>query len=457
MSFILSLLALWIMGFCLVSILFRKNSQELSWVETFSLSYFMGIGVVTCQLFIYYLLGIKFDLCHVIWLPVFSSICVLVCILMKKNKKEIVNSAYTIQNPWLLIEKIILGFIVLQVCWIFYLVWPFPVDSYDALASYAFKAKIFYLNQGIPAGFFNWGEMKVTHPDYPLMLPFFMTWVYIFTGFNDVLVIKIVPITLIFFLFLFYSQLKRFFNRTYALWALFLICTLRQIVNYVTIIHADFFLLAFATAAFLYFMRYMVSLNRLFLLIASIMFAFTLLLKSEGMIFTFSYLLCLAIFVYRSSLDKKNRIKDLCIALLTILLIAGPWFLLKFSKHMVNSDVNLSLLSFPRFFHNMTALPVILNEFQKQVFGIKKWIFFWMGILLTLILMYRRLFKGRNFYSTLFLLTCVAWYVIGYGLFTSDTVFYYANKTMSRFIIHLAGLYLFLAMCLVWEKDNELK
>jgi len=327
------------------------------------------------------------------------------------------------------------------------------VYSYDALASYAFKAKIFFLNQGIPTGFFNWNEIEVTHPDYPLMLPFLMTWVYMFTGFNDLVVTKIMPITLVFFILFFYSQLKSLFNRTYALSGIFIICTVTQIVNYVTIIHADFFLLSYVTCAFLLFLRYLRNLDRESLIAASILFALSIWLKNEGIIFLISFMACLVVFSFVGSKEKVKRLRqNLGMAVLICCLIVGPWYWLKIAKHMTNSDMNLSMLNWPRFTHNIKDFYYVFNEFQENVFQPKKWNIFWEGIFLTMILMRRRLFDNKNFYISLFLMIAVAGYLLSYTLFTGLTIEAYANTTMSRFMIHLSGLSLLLSMSLLWEK-----
>ncbi|MDD5355571.1 MAG: glycosyltransferase family 39 protein [Candidatus Omnitrophica bacterium] len=450
MSFILSLFILLIVGAFVAAIFLKQQPSEFFSQEFLGLSFFIGLGLINFQFFSLYLLNLKFDPLSFILTQAAIGILVLYYFIKQFKNKERLSSLSGF-SPLNGVEKLFLAGIFFQFCWIFYLTLPVPVSSFDALASYAFKAKIFYLENGVPAGFFNWSEVLISHPDYPTLLPFFMTWVYLFTGFNDLVVVNIMPVTFAFFLVLFYSQLKKFFDRRYALAATFVIVTIPQVCRYATIIHADIFLLAFITCAFLYFMFYIRYSNREFLIFSSILFALSIWVKNEAVVFVFAFLLCLAI------RNKAQGLRHLGLAILVIFLISGPWFMIKFSKHMVNSDINFSALTLDKILANIKDIPIMLDELQKQVFGPKNWNIFWVVVIGAISFNFKKLFKGEIFYISLFLAVCISCYFIAYMLTTQERLDFYLEKTLLRFMIHFAGVFLFLTVYLFWDKFRKIE
>jgi hypothetical protein len=354
---------------------------------------------------------------------------------------------------WDHIEKIILLGILFQIGWILYLTLPTPVNSYDALGFYAFKAKIFYFADCIPEGFFKWNETTVSHPDYPLLVPFLMLWVYKFTGFNDVVIMRIMPIICIFFLALFYFQLKKFFDRKYALFSVFFLITAQQIAGYASIINADFVLLAFVTSGFLYLILYMHTLEKAYIVLSAIFFSFSLWVKNEAAVFIIAFFACFAVFLLKADrMVRRDIFKQLLTSIFIALVIAGPWFVYKFLNHVVNSDINSSNMTPERLLENIRSIPVLLNELQKQVFGPKKWNILWIVVMAVSALRYKKLCKNGFFYISLFILISVVGYFFAYMSTTSANLYYIANKTMSRFMIHFAGVAIFLAAFIFWDE-----
>ena len=142
------------------------------------------------------------------------------------------------------------------------------------------------------------------------------------------------------------------------------------------------------------------------------------------------------------------------ISFTTIVIIAAPWFIFKFSNYLVNSDINILNLTFGRFLSNLKGIPIVFYEFQKQVFGLKKWNIFWITVITIIILKKKKLFKSSCFYITLFVFVALAAYFAAYMCTTGETVFFYAKKTMSRFMIHFAGISMFLAMYLLQDESS---
>jgi 4-amino-4-deoxy-L-arabinose transferase-like glycosyltransferase len=451
LNFILSLLALLAVGMAVLIISLRQYISRLALPEFLSFSFFTGIGVISCQLFLYFLLGIRFTFWNIIYLP---GACFIFIVLYFIFKKKPSNWDFKALVPLSFSEKLILAGLLLQVLYVFYITLPRPVDSYDALWNYALKARIFYFSQGIPEGFFSWGGATVGNVDYPLMLPFLMTWVYIFIGFNDLIVTNVMPVIYVFFLVLLYFLLRRFFDRKYALFGVFVLATIQQIANYAAIMYAELLLLVFVTTAFLYFMHYINSNDRAYIMLASCSFGFSLLVKIEAIVFVFAFLFCMALLLIKKNLSgKKHILRDLAVSIVIISVIAGPWLVFKHYRGLTSVAIDIAGLTPERLISNIKETPILLYELQKQVFGPKKWNIFWMAVILILIFKNKKLFKGSCFYISAFLIFSLAGYLIAYMTVTGVTFYFCVTKTISRFMIHFAGVFMFLAMYLL--KDDK--
>jgi len=60
-----------------------------------------------------------------------------------------------------------------------------PVHDLDAWSIWAFKARIFYMDQGIPWAYFGDTSKLFSHPDYPLLVPLAETWIFSWLGRPD--------------------------------------------------------------------------------------------------------------------------------------------------------------------------------------------------------------------------------------------------------------------------------
>jgi hypothetical protein len=82
-----------------------------------------------------------------------------------------------------------------EVLYVFFRTLIKPMESYDSIAIYALKSKIFYLEKIIPPDFFRNFASFVPHIEYPLLIPLAEAGLYTFLGsLNDLLVKMIFPL-----------------------------------------------------------------------------------------------------------------------------------------------------------------------------------------------------------------------------------------------------------------------
>ena len=456
MGFILAILLIEIMGLAFVLLAVKHDRYEYSLIELFSLSFLLGLGLSSFQLLIYTILGIKFTLLNIIMVPLVLSILVFS---RYAAKPERVRDFITFKGkikPLSGVEKLLILGIVIQFLWVLALSIPVPVTSHDAVANYALKAKVFYFSGGVPEGFIGWAEETVSHPDYPPLLSFIMTWIYVFTGFNDLTVKLVMPLIYLFFIGVFFSSLKRIFTRKFALLMTFIFATIPQLFDYATIMYADLPLAALVTSGTVYFLLYLKERRRVELVISSLFFSFSLLVKNEAVVFAGLFLFILFILSLRSS-EKKETFKMLVAALCMMIIIAGPWFYLRLRAGTMNSDIDLTGITLGRVLQNVKDIPVLLNLFQQEVFGPKKWNIFWIIFFASLVLRWKKVWKGECFYLMLFITLAALGYFTGYMLTTGNNLYFYVNTTISRFMIHFAGLAALVIAFLTYDDVTDLK
>ena len=88
-------------------------------------------------------------------------------------------------NRWGILLPVGLCLIALQCAAVALHALAWPMHDLDAWSIWAFKARVFFVSQGIPAAYLHDTSKLVSHPDYPLLLPLAETWVYGWLGKDD--------------------------------------------------------------------------------------------------------------------------------------------------------------------------------------------------------------------------------------------------------------------------------
>jgi len=441
-GFFAGIISLWILGAALFTPVMRAAKYRSSVLEYMSTSFLFGIALGGYILFMYETLEIPFDFRNVMIATGISAFILLITFLARGVDNFHFRAGQ--MDKFSLFEKVLLAGIGIQLIWTVFLVIPVPVNAHDALANYALKAKMFFFSSGVPEGFFALPEAAVAHPDYPLLLPMVMTWLYQFMGFNDIIVNLVMPFIYAAFLMFFYSQVRKIFPRKISILAVFMLSTIPQLADYATVIHADLILTVLITSAFINFMLFLREKKHFYFIISSVLFGFSLWAKNEAMVFVAAYLLLvLACVVKQSNFRLREKITFAGTAILIIAVVAMPWFFVKASSCVSNSDMELTSMSLPRIMQNVKDIPIIFDMFQEEVFGPKKWNIFWILVFMAMVLKRKDLFRREVFYITSFLAVTAIGYFAGYMLTTGNNLYFYVNTTLSRFMLHFTGICLF--------------
>ena len=182
-----------------VTLRLRKNAGPL---ERVGLSYLLGIGLYTFIVFLYSIVGIKIDLFSVV-----VSLALLIFITKKEFKNRIrIKSLFRTFSKTSRTEKWMVGLIslLLMVSFISTLYWP--VNEWDALALYDFRAKIIF-----QTGYFKQVVENYSYfAHYPLLTSLSHTLVYLFGRSNPQFVYSLFYMS---FIFVFYGTLRKYNTR----------------------------------------------------------------------------------------------------------------------------------------------------------------------------------------------------------------------------------------------------
>lgn len=325
-----------------------------------------------------------------------------------------------------------------------------PVSDYDGVSIWALKAKIIYLSHPSPGEFFSVlkASFEGAHADYPLYFPFSFVWFYIFLGsFNDYLV-KIVPIlNLLSFALVLYSCVIRMASRRdLALMSVFVLISVKQMYDYAALATADQALGIFIFMAFAYLFIWRDSRSPVFLYISAFSTAAAYLTKNEGGVVLILYLIMLlpALLADR----KKKYVEIVCLSLLALFL---AWVGLK-NKYKLENDVFNS-----RTVKNITAgnimkraLP-IAYEYQRQIFGTKKWNVVWILFFYFLITEAARRRLGAYKYVILPIFLIMAVYAAVF-IMTPHDLKWHLYTAGSRLFLHVYPLAVFFIALAAREK-----
>ena len=426
-----------------VLVLLDRN-KLIKGIEAAGVSFLLGIGMISLQMFILGVLGLSFGLVAILspWIILLGYNLFFARKLLygRLNLNIILSSKF---------EKIIFGFLSFQVIYTFFRALIKPMESYDSVSINALKSKILYLRGTISPGFFEIVGKRFhgAHADYPLLVSFSETWVYVFiNSFNDFLAKWIFPLMFLAFLAIFYSMLTKVLNRRIlALLFTFLLASIAQFNAYATIGSSDlpmgiYFFLSLS-CLYLWFLD--TKLNTYFYL-SLIFSALSLWTKNEGLLLVLINVFVMGLFLLRNLHDLDKRVtRHAVFYILVVGLVAFAWISYKRSIGLVNENFNFSMININNFIAGFKRIPVILYEYQKHIFGFKKWNIIWLIMLVLLFRRPKQAFSQNMVYITMAISLFFTAYSLVYML-SNVEIHFFLRTTTSRFLLHI------LPVCVFW-------
>jgi len=417
-----------------------RRDRSFALPEKAALSYIIGLGAITLQMFLYSICSIKFSVWRVL-VPWFFILPL--SMFFYYRVKPFGKEAATKKKGTF--ERFLIGGIIFQVFYAFFKALIKPEDSFDAIGNFAFKARMFFVESRIPYEVFFNRTMDIQHSDYPLFVPLSEAWVSMFMGsWNDLFVKAIFPMFLVALLIIFYYTLKRIIGPRWALISTFFLATIPHLLNYATIGYADFALIMFYAASFLYLFLW-ISYRRenKYLLLAALLSVLSLWAKNEGALLSLINISLLFLFAWLGRREMaKNEWLGIFSFIIIVVVLETAWFVFIHKIGFSNEFINKDTLKLSLFVKNLDRIPLVLYDYQKHVFGPKKWNISLLVFFAGLILYFKTAFKGYTKYITLSILFAFLGYGIFY-LFTPLEIHYHLQTAGSRVLLHFLPVVVF--------------
>ena len=426
------------------------RSLRLYLPEALAVSFGLGLGSVSLEMLLFFLLRYDFNIPWLLapWAAVFA---VNIVMFIRGKSLPIAGIPPGALKPYGALDIFLAAGISFEVIYAFFRALIKPIESYDAVAIYAIKSKIFYLARSIPHDYFSGLATLFPHPDYPLNIPLAETFLYIGMGdLNDQLVKVIFPLFFAGILCMLYCAVRRFASRTYALLFTFLLASIPQFNAYATNAYLELPLAFYYCASALLLFRWFENKEEVsFLIVSSVMVALAGWTKNEGLMYCLINIILLSIFLISGSKAAlKEKMLYLCGYSGIALGLSLPWLAVKRAFQFVNSDIGIISMNPFYLYKQSYKIWLILYDFQKHVIGPKKWNIIWAAFILVLILYHKDMLKGTRKYLTISLALAVSGYIFAY-LFSVINFQLLVSTTLSRFLLHFLPLaVLLMAMAL---------
>lgn len=320
-------------GFVFLSV-FTSKKEALPDLEKLALSFLIGTGILSLEMFLLGALRIKLITPNIL----IGSIIILAAplYLCIKNKTLVLDI-----KSWIKIDRLkwydltFLSLILIRIAFVLFENLIKPVISVDAFANWSLRAKVFFFDSGLlldPKSNYFLGSGAVF---YPINIPLMETWIFNVLGYwNDELVKIIFGLFFVSLIIIFYCSVKRFTSRSISLFATYLLTSLPLLVHHATIEYADFPLCVYFTASALFLLNYFESKDNQHLYISALLAGIGTWTKSEGMPLLLVNLIVLCIFYVGSRKEIISSVKSISVYLMVALIFKIPWSILNLAYHV---------------------------------------------------------------------------------------------------------------------------
>jgi len=381
----------------LIIFISKKPEKKLN---SILLSSSLGFGLYPMLLFYISFFGIKLTnrlLFLIIFLFIITSIFLILKSLIKEKKRipKQGRNLYINNINHNSLNYLIAAIIILVVIFSFFYSLSKPIDTYDALFHWAYKAKILFYERTINSPSFNdiiYTLSRInTHPNYPLMVPLLEFHICNFLGKYDDRLIKVIfPFSFLLLIFIFYQYSSKIYGHNLGLLSTFFLVTVpffyiqRPIAILIpgtrnTIFggNAELPLVLFYFICIINIYSWIRTGHLFNMIIAAFFGGFAAFTKNDGLglLITSFFFLPTFILVYFKG-ERKKRFLGFFVYLIISLVLIAPWLI--HHAHLPQIDENYpQQLKMAVIFRNFNRIPIIIFNFFLEFINIKSWGLLW--------------------------------------------------------------------------------
>lgn len=287
--------------------------EKMGILERFGVSYLLGVGLTTLLVFYSSWIGMKITVWHVLILVTsLITLCILICLKFKHKVGLKFPDIKKIYAGLVWSEKLILIFIALILSLSLILTIYYPVNAWDALALYDFRAKII-----ASLGYFVQIQGNFTYfSQYPLLTSLTHTIIYLLGGNNPQFTYSLYLIS---FAFIFYSVIRNDAGRFIALLATLFIVTNPEIFQQSIIAYTNLPYTVFYVVGMIYIYKAVTQNKNSYILLSSLLVGLSTWVRADEPFWLTGAIVIIVYSIYKKSL------KPILIYFPIFLFIQQPW------------------------------------------------------------------------------------------------------------------------------------
>ncbi|TAN62051.1 hypothetical protein EPN18_05470 [bacterium] len=426
---------------------------RLTLIVRLALSYPLGLGLVTLQMFFYSLVGLHFAIALVAAPWVVTGVVLVVLKPVWFSVDGFCKDFKTRLNP---LEVACLALLIFQAVFALVNSTAMPIKGYDTWVIWFMKGKVFYYDKIVSPAFFPndvYSNGNLSY-DYPLSVPLTVALGYLgIGGVDDQLAKLFFSLYFVSLLIMLYNCMRRYASREGSLILLAFFATLPRVmqqggldgVGYADLPLAGYFICA--TGFILSYIRSGAIKDFIF---ASLFLALGAWVKNEGIVFMATgFIMLTAIAVYK---DRSGYYKPVLWGAFIMAALIGPWLIFRAQLPPVTETMT-SGLSFSSLIAGFGKLPFIIKRILPKLFTADKYHITWALYSATLLYSIGR-FKRLDFIClSVLIFAQMGVYIFVYMITTMDMQSQ-IDTSFDRLTIHILPL-VFLCVALAWAKWFE--
>lgn len=433
-------------GHVVLKLIQRKYEAGLGVAPWLAVSFMLGLGAVSLQMFLYSLAAIPFNTVFIAapWVAFGAAMLFIPAFRPKGFHREGGKAG--------LAGAILLIVIISQVLYSFIYSLSMPLSGWDAWFIWFVKARAFFLDRGVEASFLTNPVYVQDHPEYPLLVPLAVSWVYTAIGAVNEQAGKVIyPVQFAALLtIIYYGAWKASGSKSAGLlFAALLSLTPLVLVHAAGFPvqvdgayavkdatgYADITVAAYFLGAGLFIFLYAIDSNPAFGLLASLMLAMGAWAKNEGLTFALIGLILIALCAFTG---KRKDIRTVALSIAVLLLFILPWSVFK-SAHGLGSEY-VENMGPGVFFSNLPRLSEIIPYTARYMFlkpGVVSLV--WWAYMAATLLCIRTILSSRTYLLHALILGQLCAYIFVY-IITPVDLKWHLGTSLDRLVLHLIPL-----------------
>lgn len=433
-------------GHIILKLADRNGSSGLSALAWAGLSFMLGLGAISLQMFFYSLVSIPFNTILVSgpWIAAGAVMLFHPAFKRKGFRPEEGRAGW----PGIILAAVILS----QVLYSFAYSLTMPLSGWDAWFIWFVKARAFFMDKGVEPAFLTNPVYVQDHPEYPLLVPLAISWVYTAMGSAGEWAGKaLYPLQFAALLSIFHFAVKKtscskqaglIFTALLSMTPLLLIhaggfpvqvdpsYAVKDQAGYADLAIAIYFL-----ASGLFIFLFARDGGPHFIMLASIMLAMGAWTKNEGLTFA---LIGFVILAFSAFFKHRMDSKTLAFALIFLVIFILPWSVFK-SVHGLGSEY-VENMGPGVFFANLSRLSEIVPFTARYMFlkpGIMGLV--WWAYVISSVLNMKNVLRSRTFALHALILGQLCAYIFVY-IITPVDLKWHLGTSLDRLLLHLIPL-----------------